>query len=132
MILNDDSQPSKRRQAGAIGPDSPAGRLITAIYGPGHLALQDGRMTRITATGTTEPAPGAGHVDAEDDTGAVLDDWLDAAQKAYDNAPPSHVHEANDQSPITQPAAPLDRGRTITAILERARKRAGHHQDGKR
>lgn len=131
MAPNDDFQSAKRRQTGAISPDSPSGRLITAIYGPGHRALQDGRMTRIAATGTTEPTPETGHAGTDDDTGAVLDGWLDAVQKAYDNAPPSHVHEANDQPPITHPAKPLDRGRTITAILERARRRADHSQEGK-
>lgn len=119
------------RPADAIDPDSPAGRLITAIYGPGRRAVQNGRITYILPGHSPGPAAGTGPTDTDEDMGIVLDGWLEAAGRTPADRPYGPFEEATDHGTGLETIR-FDRGGTITAILERARKRVNHNKGRER
>ena len=127
MQTGDRTTPIGCRPADAIDPGSPAGRLITAIYGPGRRAAQNGHMTWIFPT----PAAGTGPTDTDGDMGIVLDRWLEAAGETPADRPYGSFEEATDHGTGLETIR-FDRGGTITAILERARKRVNHNKGRER
>lgn len=122
MSTGNNSTPIGYQPAEVIDSDSPAGRLVTAIYGPGHKAMQNGHMTWIlpTSEGNTDPT------DTDEDMRIVLDEWLEAADRPYDSPGEAINGEAGRET------IRFNRGGTITAILERARKRINHNQSRER
>lgn len=81
-------------------------------------------MTWILPT----PENNTDHTDTDEDMGTVLDAWLEAAGRTTTDRPYGSSDEATNDSSGRETIR-LNRGSTITAILERARKRVNHNQD---
>ncbi|MDF7641485.1 hypothetical protein PT279_07795 [Bifidobacterium sp. ESL0784] len=127
MPTGNNTMPTGCQPTDGVDPDSPAGRLVTKIYGPGRRAAQNGRMTWILPIPENNTDP----TDTDEDMRTVLDEWLEAAGRTPVDKPYDSSDEAtNDNS--GRETIRFDRGGTITAILERARKRVNHNQGRQR
>lgn len=84
-------------------------------------------MTWILPTPETDTGP----TDTDEDMRIVLDGWLEAAGRTPVDRPYGSTDEAANGE-AERETIRFDRSGTITAILERARKRADHNQGRQR